>query len=71
MISWFDTIAATAMAALTGSILPAVILLVLGVLAIRVVVKIVVTALNKTKLEKAAHSLILSVVRVTLYILLA
>ena len=70
MISWFDTFAATAMAALTGSILPAVILLVLGVLAIRVVVKIVVTALNKTKLEKAAHSLILSVVRVTLYILL-
>ena len=70
MMQWIDTLTVAAMAALTASILPAIILLVIGVLAIRIVVKIVTTALNKTKLEKAAHSLILSVVRVVLYVLL-
>lgn len=69
-MQWLETFTASAMAALTASILPAIILLVIGVLAIRIVVKIVTTALNKTKLEKAAHSLILSVVRAVLYILL-
>ena len=69
-MQWLETFTVTAMAALTASILPAIILLVIGILAIRIVVKIVTTALNKTKLEKAAHSLILSVVRVVLYILL-
>lgn len=58
------------LAGLTDNFLPAVLLLVIGVLAIRVVAKGVTTALEKTKLEKAAHSLILSVVRVGLYILL-
>ena len=70
MMSWFDALATTAVAALTASVLPAVILLVIGVLVIRIVVKVVASALEKTKLEKAAHSLILSVVRVVLYILL-
>ena len=58
------------LAGLTDNFLPAVLLLVIGVLAIRVVAKGVTAALEKTKLEKAAHSLILSVVRVALYILL-
>ena len=54
----------------TANILPALILLVAGILATRIVSKIIATALNKSKLEKAAHTLILSVVNVTLYILL-
>ena len=70
MMSWIDNVTAAAVAMLTANVLPAVILLVAGILAIRIVVKIVITALNKTKLEKAAHSLILSVVRAMLYILL-
>ena len=69
-MQWIETFTAGAIAALTASILPAIILLVIGILAIRIVVKIVTTALNKTKLEKAAHSLILSVARAVLYILL-
>ena len=50
--------------------LPAIVLLVIGVLVIRIVAKVVAAALEKTKLEKAAHSLILSVARVVLYVLL-
>ena len=49
---------------------PAVIVLVVGILLIRIVMKLITTALNKSKLEKAAHSLITSVVRVVLYLLL-
>lgn len=48
----------------------AVILLVVGLLAIRVVINIVNQALEKSRLEKAAHSLITSLVKVALYILL-
>ena len=70
MMSWIDNVTAATVAMLTANVLPAVILLVAGILAIRIAVKIVITALNKTKLEKAAHSLILSVVRAVLYILL-
>jgi small conductance mechanosensitive channel len=51
-------------------ILPGVILVVLGILAIRIVMKAVTTALEKSKLEKAAHSLIKSLVQVVLYLLL-
>ena len=57
-------------AGLTDNLLPAIVLLVMGILAIRIVVKLVTTTLEKTKLEKAAHSLILSVVRVSAYVLL-
>ena len=53
-----------------SSILPALIITVIGILAIRLVVKIIRMALEKSKLEKAAHSLICSVVRVVLYLLL-
>ena len=51
-------------------IVPALILLVLGLLAIRIALQLVGRLLNRTKLEKAAHTLILSVVRIALYILL-
>ena len=51
-------------------LLSALILMVLGILAIRIVVVILKRGLAKTKLEKAAHTLITSLVSVTLYILL-
>ena len=54
-----------------AKILPMVILAALGILAIHVVLKIVKKMLEKSKLEKAAHTLILTAVQVVLYILLA
>lgn len=48
----------------------AIVILVIGVLAIRIVGKILKTALEKSKLEKAAHVLITSLVSTALYILL-
>ena len=48
----------------------AVVLLVLGVLAIRVVLKVLEKTLQKSKLEKAAHTLIVSLAKAALYILL-
>lgn len=48
----------------------AVILLVIGVLAIRLIGKLLKKALEKSKLEKAAHVLITSLVQTALYILL-
>lgn len=51
--------------------LPMVILTALGILAVQVAMKLVRKMLEKSKLEKAAHTLILTAVQVTLYILLA
>ena len=70
MINWFEMLMATTATALTASLIPAVLILVIGIVVIKLVNKIVKTALNKTKLEKAAHSLILSVCNVALYIIL-
>ena len=53
-----------------GKLLPAVILLVLGILVIRLVLSVVQKFLDKSKLEKAAHSLIKSLTKVALYLLL-
>ena len=53
-----------------ASLLPALILLVIGVLVIRAVMKLVDKSLSKTKLEKAATSLIRSLLKVVLYVLL-
>jgi small conductance mechanosensitive channel len=58
------------MSYLTEEVLSAVIILVAGILAINLIKRIVKATLNKSKLEKAAHSLILSVVNVTLFVLL-
>ena len=55
---------------LSTLLLPAVLELVIGILIIRVVLKVVNAALEKTKLEKAAYSLITSLVKVVLYMLL-
>lgn len=51
-------------------IVPAIILLVVGILIIRIVMVIVRKTLQASKLEKAAHSLIKSLVRVVLWLLL-
>ena len=48
----------------------AVLVLVVGILAIRVVNKLIRVALEKSKLEKAAHSLITSLASAAMYILL-
>lgn len=55
---------------LTANVVPALLLVVAGLLVIAIVRKIVKTLLEKSKLEKAAHSLINSVVSVALYLLL-
>ena len=51
--------------------LPMVILAALGILAVQVALKLTKKMLEKSKLEKAAHTLILTAVQVVLYILLA
>ena len=53
-----------------SKLLPAAVLLVAGILVIRAVMAIVQKFLDKSKLEKAAHSLIKSLVRVALFLLL-
>ncbi len=55
---------------LSITVLPALIVLVAGILVIRIVNKIIRTTLEKTKLEKAAHGLILSVANVAMYVIL-
>ncbi len=56
---------------LAASVLPAAILFAIGVLLIRIVLNIVTKFLEKSKLEKAAHKLIKTAIRVVLYGLLA
>lgn len=51
--------------------LPMVLLAVLGVLAVQVVLKLVKKMLERSKLEKAAHTLIITASQIVLYILLA
>ena len=55
---------------LLSKIFQTVILLVAGVLAIRIVMKVLKASLEKSKLEKAAHTLITSLAKAALYILL-
>lgn len=68
---FFQTLFSFLAAFVTGKILPAAILFALGVLVVQVVMKTVAALLEKSKLEKAAHSLIKSVTSVVLYGLLA
>lgn len=51
-------------------VLPALALLITGILIVRIILRIITKALQRTKLEKAAVSLIRSVIRITLYLLL-
>ena len=53
-----------------ASVLPAVAMLVVGMLAIRIIMKLVDKSMAKSKLEKAAVSLIRSLLRVVLWVLL-
>lgn len=65
--SWLGTIGAY----LTVSLLPALLIIIAGIIVIRIVMKLLTKVLEKTKLEKTAHSLIKTTARVALYILLA
>ena len=53
-----------------SSILSAVLILLIGLLIIKILVSLVKKTLEKSRLEKAAHTLVLSLIRVALYILL-
>lgn len=61
--TWISTVFMT-------TVLPALVIGAAGILIIRVVLNIVKVALEKSKLEKDAYSLILSVTRIILYVLL-
>lgn len=54
-----------------AQLLPALLILLIGIVAIRFAAKLVEKALEKSKLEKAAHKLILSASQILLFILLA
>lgn len=65
----------TLLVSLSGSLffkklMGTVLILVIGVLIIRVIMRLITAALEKSHLEKAAHSLILSLTRAAMYILL-
>lgn len=65
----------TLLASLSGSLffkklMGTVLILVIGVLIIRVIMRLITAALEKSHLEKAAHSLILSLARAAMYVLL-
>ena len=66
VLSWLSMAATFAV----SKLIPMAILAVLGILAIRIVLKLVRTMLEKSKLEKAAHTLIITACQVVLYILL-
>ena len=53
-----------------SKVLSAVLVLVIGIFVIRIVMTLLKKTLEKSKLEKAAHSLITSLVRVAMYLLL-
>ena len=67
MIAWLAPVGRYSL----EKLLPMVILAALGILAIQIAMKVVRKLLEKSKLEKAAHTLILTACRVALYILLA
>lgn len=65
----------TLLTSLSGSLffkklMGTVLVLVIGVLVIRVIMRLITAALEKSHLEKAAHSLILSLARAAMYVLL-
>ena len=55
---------------LTDNLLPAIIILVIGILIIRLVMKLITGALKRTHLEGSAQTLIKALLRVVLYVLL-
>ena len=67
ILSWLSLAGTFALTKL----LPMVALAALGILAVQVALKLTRKMLEKSKLEKAAHTLILTAVQVVLYVLLA
>ena len=67
MIAWLAPVGRYSL----EKLLPMVILAAVGILAIQIAMKVVRKLLEKSKPEKAAHTLILTACRVALYILLA
>ncbi len=67
MLKYLNMVQVSALLEKVGS---AVLILVIGILAIRVVLSILKKSLEKTKLEKAAYRLITSLVKVALYLLI-
>lgn len=67
LMVWFAPVARYS----AKKLLPMLVLAVVGILVIGIAMKLVRKLLAKSKLEKAAHTLILTACRVTLYILLA
>ena len=63
---WFSALGSFLM----GKALPAAVIAAVGILAIRAVMRLLTAILEKSKLEKVAHSLLLNAARVVLYILL-
>lgn len=70
MLEKIETMAASAGAFALHKVLPAAVTLVIGILVIRVMMNLLRQFLEKSKLEKAAHSLICSLTAVVLYLLL-
>ena len=70
MNTFFAAIGSLFASLLAGALLPAIIILVVGIFAIRLLMKLVTTALEKSKLDKVAHNLIKSLLQTVLYILL-
>ena len=70
MHTFFAAIGSLFASLLAGALLPAIIILVAGFFAIRLLMKLVTTALEKSMLDKVAHNLIKSLLQTVLYILL-
>jgi len=64
--NWLNTV----LGFVAANLVPALLILVIGILVVTIIRKIVRKLLEKSRLEKAAHSLISSVVSVVLYLLL-
>lgn len=71
MMDAISTIFMTLGTLAVSTILPAVILAAVGILLIQLLLKVTKTFLEKSKLEKAAYTLILSCIKVVGYVLLA
>ena len=70
MSQFFNLLGTFAANVVASAFLPAVILLVIGILAIQLLTKAVHALLQKSKLDAAAHGLIKSLLQVVLYVLL-
>lgn len=66
MKEWLISLATS----LANRILPFILIMIAGILIVKIILGIVNKALEKSKLEKAAHSLIKSLIRTVLYLLL-